>query len=58
MIRVDNNSNKSNKNNIKQKKKIFIKNNISNIIRINNENINQNNNSINFLNTQKKTINF
>ena len=47
MIRVDNNSNKSNKNNIKQKKKIFIKNNTSNIIRINNENINQNNNSIN-----------
>ena len=47
IIKVDNNSNKSNKNNIKQKKKIFIKNNTSNIIKINNENINQTNNNIN-----------
>ena len=45
IIKTDNNSNKSSKNNTKQKQKIFIKNNTSNIFKINNENTI--NNSIN-----------
>ena len=43
IIKAPNNSNKSNKNNIKQKQKIFIKNNSSDTFMVNKENSNQNN---------------
>ena len=43
IIKSNNNSNKSNKNNIKQKQKIFIKNNSSDIFKVNKDKSNQNN---------------